>query len=516
MSASITMQDDVVPDLGKRKWVAFLGLLIAMFFSGLDNAVFGTALPTIVGELHGVEHMLWVTTAYILAMTVMLPVYGKFGDRFGHKRLFVVGIALFIAGSVIGGLAPDMTWLIIGRAVQGIGGGGLIIQVMAILPRIMTKREQDKSQWAFGLMMTVPMITGPIIGGLLTSGPGWRWVFWINIPGGLIALLAAWVLIPKLPALGAKAKVDYAGICLLAAASTAIVLVTSWGGSTYAWSSPLIMGLIAVGLICVAGFIYTVRNAVDPIMPRQLFKNRNFVIVTVAGLVLGIIMMGVFAYLPTYMQMVSGVDVTESGYLMIPMILSMLVVSGVVSAIAVRTGRYKPCLIAGMAVMSIALWVLSTMTPSTTIVQLCAYLALMGAGLGMTMAPMMRIVQNEFSLDQVGTAVSTNTYFRTMGMSLGAAVVGAIFTSRLTSQLTASLPGMPVGSGGVGSLTPAVVQMLPEGVRDAVISAYSNALAPIYLWVVPLSLAVFVMLWFMKEAPRAEVAAERLIEPVGI
>lgn len=516
MSAPIAPPDIDVPDLGWRKWMAFGGLLVAMFFSGLDNAVFGTALPTIVGELHGVEHMLWVTTAYILAMTVMLPVYGKFGDRFGHKRLFMLGIALFVAGSVVGGLATNMTWLIIGRAVQGVGGGGLMIQVMAIMPRIMSKKEQDKSQWAFGLMMTVPMIAGPIIGGLLTSGPGWRWVFWINVPGGALAWLAALALIPKLPALGTKAKIDYAGICLLAAASIAIVLTTSWGGSTYEWNSPLIMLLIAVGLVSVGGFVYSTRKAVDPIMPRSLFKNRNFVIVTAAGLVLGVIMMGVFAYLPTYMQMVSGVDVTESGYLMIPMIVSMLIASGIVSVFATRTGRYKPCLLVGMAVMPVALVVLSTMTPATTIWQLCAYLALMGVGLGMTMAPMIRIVQNEFSLDKVGTAVSTNTYFRTMGMSLGAAVVGAIFTSRLTAQLSASLPGMPIGAGGFGSLTPGMVGQLPDGIREAVISSYSTALAPIYLWVAPFALVVFGMLWFIKESPRRDAVEPRIDEPVGV
>jgi len=487
-----------------RKVPLFTGLIVGMLLSVLDQTVFGTALPTIVGELHGVEHMLWVTTAYMLAMVVMLPIYGKLGDQKGHKNLFILAIIIFVAGSVVGARAQDMLWLIVGRSIQGIGGGGLMILAMSIMSSLITPKERARYSWVFGAVFTVPQIVGPVLGGWLTSGPGWRWVFWMNVPLGLLALMAAAVFVPRLPAQAGKSKIDYAGICLIGLASTAIVLVTSWGGSMYDWDSPFIIALIIGAAVCAIGFVFAERRAAEPVMPGWLFKNRNFVLTIVAGLVLGVVMMGTLAYLPMYLQMVTGYSIVESGYLMLPMVLSMVVTSTIVSQIASRTGRYKWSPIAGMAVTAGVLFVLSTMTPATPVWHILVYLGFMGVGLGMCMSILMLIVQNEFPVEHIGIANSTNTYFRTIGMSLGAAVVGAVITNRLMQYLSAHLGGAVLGSGSSSALTPAAVWAMPPEVRSVVISAYNQALAPVYLWIVPLAVVAFVILWFVKEKPLSD------------
>lgn len=503
-------------DIGQRKLPLFAGLMVAMFLAALNQIAFGTALPTIVGELHGVEHMLWVTTSYVLAMAVMLPVYGKLGDQTGHKRLFLVAIALFIVGSVVGGLANSMSWLIVGRAIQGIGGGGLMIQAMSIMTHLITPRERAKYSWIFGAVFTIPAVIGPMIGGWLTDPHGvlgfvtnWRWTFWINIPLGLLALAAAAAFIPRLPSPEGRPRVDYPGICLLGAVSTMIVLATSWGGSTYPWGSPRIVLLFVGAAACAVAFVFAERRAKDPVMPGWLFTSRNFVLVMVAGLVLGIVMMGTLAYLPTYMQMVTGYSATQSGYLMLPMVFGMLLTTTVVGQVISRTGRYKWAPVVGMVIIGGALLLLSTLTPAMQIWHICAYLVVLGIGLGMSMQTLMLVVQNEFAVERIGTAVSTNTYFRTMGMSLGASVVGTLFVANLKDMLAERLPGTPIGSGGPNSLTPAIVSALPDGVRGLIIGSYNDALTPVFLWITPLVLLSLAVLLFMREKPLSD-TIERL------
>lgn len=491
-----------VPDIGKKKFTLFAGLMVAMFLSALDQTVFGTALPTIVGELRGIEHMLWVTTAYLLAMTIMLPVYGKLGDILGHKKLFIAAIALFVAGSVIGGVADNMSWLIVGRAIQGAGGGGLMIQAMSIITVLISARERAKYSWIFAVVFTVPSVIGPILGGWLTTGPGWRWVFWINLPLGLLALGAAFALIPRLPMNEVAKKIDMYGIALLALTSTSIVLATSLGGITYAWDSAQIIGLFSFGVLCAMLFVFVERQQSEPIMPRMLFVNRNFVVVLVAGLILGVVMMGTLVYIPTYLQMVTGSTATESGYLMMPMIIAMLVMSTLVGQIISRTGRYKWAPLTGMAVVSASLLLLSTMSPSMSIWQICAYLAVLGVGIGLSMQVLMLIVQNEFAVEYAGTAIATNTYFRTMGMSLGAAVVGTLFVSKLTGLLSAAeTSGQTNTYGDARSITPDKVRELPDEIRNIIVNAYNDALTPVFKMIIPLTLVAFVILFLLKEKP---------------
>ncbi|QAV69903.1 DHA2 family efflux MFS transporter permease subunit [Salinibacterium sp. UTAS2018] len=482
----------------------FAGLMVTMLLSALDQTIFSTALPTIVGELDGVNHMLWVTTAYILAATIMMPVYGKLGDLIGRKGLFIGAISIFMAGSIVGGLAPDMTWLIVGRAVQGLGGGGLMILSQAIIADVVPARERGRYMGAIGGVFALASVAGPLLGGWFTESIGWRWAFWMNLPLGALAIFAA-VMLLKLPKnTRGKPTIDVAGMILLAIASTAIVLVTTWGGTQYDWDSLIIIGLIALAVVSAFSFVMVERAAAEPIMPLHMFKERNFVLTTASGLITGIAMFGALAYMPTYLQMVTGVNATQAGFLMIPMMGAMLVTSIVAGQLVSRTGRYKWLPLTGSFVIATGLALLSTMTPDLPIWILCSYLAVMGLGLGMSMQMLVLIVQNTFPNAQVGTATSSNNYFRQIGASIGTAVVGSLFVARLTELLDTRLPAAAAGAtGDTNSLTPAAVRNLPDAVREVIVGAYNDSLAPVFLYMVPLVLVSAVLLMFIKEVPLA-------------
>jgi EmrB/QacA subfamily drug resistance transporter len=491
----------------------FAGLMVAMLLASLDQMIFSTALPTIVGELHGVDHMLWVTTAYILASTIMLPIYGNLGDLIGRKGLFIGAIALFVLGSVIGGLSQNMAWLIGGRAVQGLGGGGLMILAQAIIADVVPARERGRYMGIMGGVFALSSVAGPLLGGWFTEGIGWRWAFWMNVPLGALAIVSAMFFL-RLPSNSrTKPKLDVAGMALLAVASTCLVLTTVWGGTTYAWGSVIIIALIVGTVIAAATFVWVERRAAEPIMPPHLFRDRNFNLTTVAGLITGIAMFGALAYLPTYLQMVTGAGATKAGLLMIPMMAALLVSSVASGQIVSKTGRYKWLPIVGTLLVSASLVLLSTMTPSLPVWVLCSYLAVMGVGLGMSMQILILIVQNSFPISLVGTATASNNYFRQIGASLGSAVVGSLFVSRLTQMLTQRMPGAESATAGSSnSFTPAVVRNLPEAVRGVIIGAYNDALTPVFLYMVPLILIAVVLLCFVREKPLAT-TIERDIVP---
>lgn len=490
----------------------FAGLMVTMLLSSLDQTIFSTALPTIVGELNGVDHMLWVTTAYILASTIMLPVYGKVGDMIGRKGLFIAAIGIFIAGSVVGGLAQDMSWLIAGRAIQGIGGGGLMILAQAIIADVVPARERGKYMGIMGGVFALSSVAGPLLGGWFTESIGWRWAFWMNIPLGILAIASA-VAFLKLPKkVASHRKLDVAGMLLLAIASTSIVLITTWGGTTYDWNSAIIIGLIITAVITTTSFVFVERKATEPIMPLHLFKDRNFNLSTSAGLIIGIAMFGALAYMPTYLQMVTGVSATAAGFFMIPMMAALLVSSVTTGQLVSRTGRYKLFPIIGTAIVVISLLLLSTMTPTLPVWVLCSYLAVMGIGLGMSMQILVLIVQNSFPLSQVGTATASNNYFRQMGASIGSAIVGSLFASRLTQLLSERFSGAANATGQLtNSFTPALVKDLPIQIRDVIIGAYNDALTPIFLYVAPLVVVATIVLIFIKEKPLATSIKEDII-----
>ena len=494
----------------------FAGLMVTMLLASLDQMIFSTALPTIVGELDGVNHMLWVTTAYILASTITLPVYGKVGDLIGRKGLFIAAISIFIVGSVIGGLAHDMTWLIAGRAVQGLGGGGLLILAQAIIADVVPARERGKYMGIMGGVFAISSVAGPLLGGWFTDSIGWRWAFWMNVPLGLLAIASA-VFFLRLPKnTNRHPSIDLAGMTLLAVASTCLVLMTTWGGNTYDWNSPVIIGLIIGALVAGGLFVMVQRRAAEPVMPLHLFKERNFNLTTIVGLIIGVAMFGALAYLPTYLQMVTGANATQAGLLMIPLMAALLITSVASGQLVSRTGRYKALPMIGMVLVAASLFLLSTMTPDLAVWVICSYLALMGLGLGMSMQILILIVQNTFPVSEVGTATASNNYFRQIGASLGSAIVGSLFVAKLTQLLSERMPaGAASASGGENSLTPAVVRDLPAGIKNVIVSSYNDALTPIFLYMVPLVIVGLILLVFVVEKPLAT-SIERDILPESL
>ncbi len=494
------------PTISDRRSIllVFAGLMLTMLLASLDQTIFSTALPTIVGELNGVNEMLWVITIYILASTIMLPIYGKLGDLIGRKGLFIGAISVFIAGSIVGGFAQDMTWLIIGRGVQGLGGGGLMLLSQAIIADVVPARERGRYMGIMGGVFALSSVAGPLLGGWFTDGIGWRWGLWMNIPLGILAIVSA-VFFLRLPPHPRKpARVDVAGMALLGITSTLLVLVSTWGGTKYDWNSPAILGMGAGTLIAAAAFIWVEHKAAHPIMSLHLFKDRNFNLTTAAGLITGIAMFGTLAYLPTFLQMVTGANATQAGFLMIPMMAGLLVTSIVSGQLVSKTGRYKWLPITGMFIVAGALALLSTMTATMPVWIICSYLAIMGIGLGTSMQILVLIVQNQFPNSQVGMATASNNYFRQIGASLGSAVVGSLFAHRLAQILTERMSDAGThASGGINSLTPAIVRQLPEQLRGIVVGAYSDALTPIFVYMVPLLLVAGILLFFVKEIPLA-------------
>lgn len=490
---------------GKRTiLLVFAGLLVAMLLGSLDQTIFSTALPTIVGELDGVDHMLWVTTAYMVAATIMMPIYGKLGDLIGRKGLFIAGLSVFLVGSVVGGLATDMTWLIVGRAIQGIGGGGLMILSQAIIADVVPVRERSKYMGIMGAVFGLSAVVGPLLGGWFTEGIGWRWAFWINIPLGIVAIAFAAVFL-KLPKHRTEFRFDVWGTLTMAVAVTSIILVTSWGGNTYDWDSPQVLWLIVTAVVAAAAFVVAEHKASDPLIPLSLFRSRNFVLATVAGLFIGVAMFGTLAYLPTYLQIVAGVGATVSGYLMLPMIAGLMISTIGTGAIASKTGRYKWMPIASMIVIGIGLALMSTLTVDTALWIMLSYLFVLGFGIGLGMQILVLIVQNSFPNSQVGTATASNNFFREIGASIGGALVGALFTSRLTDLLTEGMAGLGAAGSAVGgdfnSLTPGAVNALPDAIREVIVGAYNDALTPVFLMLVPMVVLGLVALLFIKEVP---------------
>jgi EmrB/QacA subfamily drug resistance transporter len=487
----------------------FAGLMVTMLMASLNQTVLATALPTIVGEVHGVEHMAWLITAFILASTVTMPIYGKVSDVLGRKPLLLVAITLFTVGSIVGALAPDMGWLIVSRAIQGLGGGGLMVLSQAAIADVVPARERGRYMGIMGGVFAFSSVVGPLLGGWFTEGPGWRWVFWINLPLGLLAI-AATVFLLHLPRRSGKGvRHDYPGMALMALATTAIVLVATWGGTTYEWSSPTIIGLAVVGIAASVGFVAVEGRASEPIIPLALFRDRNFNLTTIASLATGIAMFGAIGYIPTYLQMATGASATVAGLLMIPMMAGMLVTSVLAGRYVSHTGRYKAVPIIGAVVLAAALALLATVRLDSPTVLICSYLGLMGIGLGMTMQILVLIVQNSFPLRLVGTATAATTFFRQVGATLGSAVVGAMFSSRLTALISERVPVGDLGTGdGASSLTPELVNQLPAVLHDPVVQSYNDALIPLFLLMVPLALVAALALAFVEEKPLATVLDE--------
>lgn len=508
----VTPTDTATPQ--PRIALIFGALITTMLMSSLGQMIFSTALPTIVGELGGVDHMSWVISAFLVAMTIAMPIFGKVGDLVGRKWIYLFGIAVFVIGSVIGALAQSMELLILARVIQGFGGGGMMITSQAIVAEVIPARQRGKFMGIMGSVFGLSSVLGPVLGGWFTDGPGWRWGLWMNVPLGIIAFLVCLTVLQLRTAKADPRSFDWLGTTLMSVTTFSLILLTTWGGTQYEWGDPIILSLLAITIVGAILFVVTELKVNDPLIPMTLFKNRNMVLTTAAGTVLGLAMMGALGYLPTYLQMVHTLTPTNAGLMMIPMMVGMIGTSTVVGFLISHSGNYKLYPIAGMAVVALALFLLSRLSVETSLVQLGALFFIFGFGLGLVMQVLVLIVQNSFPIQVVGTATAANNFFRQIGSSLGASLVGSIFIHNLQTNLQGSLPNAfaqlgPEGEalasefsdqgGAANSLTPASVLELPQVVQDAVLVSYNDGLTPVFLMMVPLAIVALFMLLPVRE-----------------
>lgn len=493
--------------------VVMLALMIAMLLAMLDNLIIGTAMPTIVGELNGLEHMSWVVTAYTLATAASTPIWGKLGDMYGRKGMFLTAIVIFLVGSVLSGMSQDMNQLIGFRAIQGLGAGGLMVGVMAIIGDLVPPRERGKYQGLMAGVMAIAMIGGPLVGGTITDHLGWRWSFYINLPLGAVALtmVTAVLHLPKRER--TKAKVDYLGAGLLTVGITAIVLVTTWGGSQYDWNSAVIMELIAIGVASLAGFLFVETKAAEPIIPLHVFRNRNFTLMSIVGFMAGFVMFGAVLFLPLFQQSVQHASATNSGLLLLPMLLSMMVVSLVAGRVTTSTGKYKIFPIIGSILMVAGLFLLSQMDTDTSRFTSGIYMAVLGAGMGFLMQITMLVAQNSVELKDMGVASSATTLFRTLGSSFGVAIMGALFTGRVTDEMTARGGGTATAHS--AQLDADSLRQLPVPVREAYEFAVSSGTHVAFLVGASVGLIALVAALFIEEVPLRGAGPEPADQPVA-
>lgn len=506
MSTSITPQS-LSP---KQVRVTIGGLLLVLLLAALDSTIVATALPTIVGEMGGLTHLSWVVTAYLLAQTVVTPLYGKLGDLYGRKKVVQVAIVIFLIGSALCGLARSLTQLIVFRAVQGLGGGGLMVTTQAVVGDIVPARDRGRYQGIFGAVFGLASIAGPLIGGYFTTHLSWRWIFYVNLPFGIIAII---VLAATLPSVSRRVShaIDYAGAALLATALSGTIVVTDLGGLTYPWTSPFILGLIAIVIGSIAGFLAVERRASEPVVPLRLFRNRTFVISIVIGLIVGFALFGSVTYLPLFLQVVKGDSPTSSGLRMIPMMGGMLVSSIIAGQLISRRGRYKVFPIIGTAVMVLGLFLLSTMKPETSISTTSLLMMTLGLGLGLVMQVLVLVAQNSVDFRDLGVATSGATLFRLVGGSVGTAVLGAIFASRLHQNLLRTLPASLSGAAGSAgaNVSPRAIAGLPPDVRQLYTRGFTESLNHLFLVATFIGLAGFFLSWFLPETPLRETVAAR-------
>jgi EmrB/QacA subfamily drug resistance transporter len=486
-----------------RRILVILGaLMLGMFLASLDQTIVATALPTIAGDLHGLNHLSWVVTAYLLASTISTPLWGKLGDLYGRKKLFQLAIVIFLAGSMLSGLSQNMIDLIACRAIQGIGAGGLIVGAQAIIGDVVPARQRGRYMGYFGAVFGLSSVLGPLAGGWFTQHLSWRWVFYINVPIGIVALFIIAAVL-HIPARRVQHKIDWLGISLLSAGVTAIILLTTWGGTQYAWGSSTIITLGVGGVALLVAFCFVEARAAEPVIPLGLFRGRTFTAASGVGFIIGFSMFGAIVYIPLYLQTVHGASPTTSGLELLPMVAGMLITFIFSGRLVTRTGRYKIFPIVGSAVLAVGLALLARLGPHTSFGIAAIYMAIVGLGVGLVMQVLVVAVQNSVPYSQLGTATSTATFFRTIGGSFGVSGLGVVFNSRLLSQLkahagAAHLSGL---SGSNITANPAQINHFPPAERIVFVNAFSHALQGVFLVAVPFAVLACLLSFLMKEIP---------------
>src|SRR5690242_7445240 len=490
--------------------VVFGGLLLVMLLAALDSTIVATALPTIVGEFGGLAHISWVVTAYLLAQTIVTPIYGKLGDLYGRKRVLQVAIVIFLVGSALCGLSQSMSHLIIFRAVQGLGGGGLMVTTQAVVADVVPPRARGRYQGIFGAAFGFASIAGPLVGGYFTTHWTWRWIFYINLPVGIIALV---VLAATLPAQSSFARhtIDYIGAAVLALTLASLVLVTDLGGAEYAWSSPLMIGLIVVAVVSLIAFMLVERRANEPILPLQLFRTRDVWVTSVVGLIVGFALIGSVTYLPVFLQIVKGLSPTESGLRMVPLMGGTLATSILAGQLVSRTGRYKLFPIIGTTIVTISLLLISRMTAQTSTLAGSSYMLLLGLGLGFVMQVLIIAVQNAVDYRELGVATSNAILFRFIGGSLGTALLGAVLATQLQTNVQRLLPG----TSALDSISPQALAALTPAVRAAYTEAFVESLGTVFVVAAAISFVGLIVALFLPERPLRETIAAAAETDIG-
>ncbi len=500
----------------QRRNLIFVAVLLGMLLAALDQTIVATALPTVVADLGGAGHQSWVVTSYLLASTIATAIVGKLGDLFGRKAVFQISIVFFLLGSVLCGLATSMGMLVAARALQGIGGGAIMVTAMAVIGEVIPLRDRGRYQGALGAVFGVTTVIGPLLGGFFTDHMTWRWAFWINVPVAIVVFAVAVTAIPSL-ARSAKPVIDYAGILLVGIGASGLTLATSWGGGEYAWGSPMILGLFIGSAIALALFVRVELRAAEPILPIRLFASPVFTVCCILAFIVGFAMLGAMTFLPTFMQFVDGVSATESGLRTLPMVLGLLITSVGSGQIVGRTGRYKIFPIVGTAVMALVFFLLSRLGVDSPLWREALFLFILGTGIGMCMQVLVLTVQNTASFADLGVATSGVTFFRTIGSSFGAAIFGSLFANFLGSRIGPAL--LASGAPPEAAESPKALHGVSAEMARPIVEAYADSLGTVFLCAVPVALVGFVVALFLKEVPLREMdvaAAADLGEGFGM